>query len=215
MDVGTDATEGDDHMATGIGGYGPVTLPSSRTRQVTETAPILIPHDQPIDVTVMSRYEAIDAYGWEHERPIPDGTALISVTGTDSPNPVIGPPRFDEASLIGLLRLAFLDVEGPSGKCMSRGQAYEVTSFVRRMADIGMTHLAVHCNAGESRSAGIGAAVAYLLGLDDKGFFETVSLSPNMWCYRQVLSVARTQGVEVLANERILVSDRAHWAAYE
>lgn len=201
-------------MATGADGYGPVTLPSSRTHQVTDESPVIIPHDQPVDVTVMSRYEAVDAYGRGHERPIPDGTALISITGTTSPNPVIGPPDFDETHLLGVLRLAFLDVTGPAGNCMSRGQAYQVTAFTREMADAGMRHLAVHCNAGESRSAGIGAAVAYLLGLDDTGFFETASLSPNMWCYRQVLSVARVHGVDELANGRLLLSDRAHWQAY-
>lgn len=202
-------------MATGIGGYGPVTLPSSRVRQVSADDVSVIRHEQPIDVTIMSRYEAIRMFGGEHETDIADGTGLISITGTDSPNPIIGPPEFDEKGLLGLLRVTFLDVSGPSGNCMSRGHAYTVLAFVRKMVEQGMRHLAVHCHAGESRSAGIGAAVAYLLGLDDIGFFETPSLSPNMWCYRQILSVAHVDRYEVLANERILVSDNAHWNAHE
>lgn len=202
-------------MTQGIGGYGPVTLPSSRLRQVVDGDPSVIRHDQPIDVTVMSRHEAIDAYGTGHEKDIPDGTALISITGTMSPSPVIGPPDFDEDSLMGLLRLAFLDVTGPSGNCMTRTQAYEVVGFVRKMVAAGMRHLAVHCNAGESRSAGVAAACAYLLGLDDIGLFEMSSLSPNMWCYRQVLSVARVRGHEGIADERTLISDKARWSWYE
>jgi predicted protein tyrosine phosphatase len=91
----------------------------------------------------------------------------------------------------GVLRLAFPDVEEPSVSfaesiLFSPAHAAQITDFVREHAPH-VERILVHCDAGVSRSAAVGAAIARALNGDDTEFFAG-RYRPNMRVYRMVLA---------------------------
>jgi len=93
----------------------------------------------------------------------------------------------------GVLRLQFHDVEIelPAENedemtlfPMTQEMAGQVIDFVKSVKDR-IELLIVHCEAGQSRSAGVGAAVSKcFLGTDEQWF--KLPFTPNSTCYREV-----------------------------
>jgi hypothetical protein len=69
---------------------------------------------------------------------------------------------------------------------ISETQAREMARFVTRWFDK-VEALVVHCDAGISRSAGIGAAIIKWADGDDSEVLNCRSFRPNMKCYRLML----------------------------
>ena len=137
-------------------------------------------------ITVMSRSVAEQ---WC--RCVCDGipTAIISITdpraplanlvGTDTNNPVNG--------LCDVLRVQFMDTDIGSPDCIQEEHARKIAEFVLSVKD-SVDRLIVHCEAGQSRSAGVAAAILkYLTGSDDS-IYCNVRYTPNSTCYRRVLN---------------------------
>ncbi len=86
---------------------------------------------------------------------------------------------------------AFDDVESGDA-AVSPAQAARIADFVRRWIDE-VEAVAIHCDAGFSRSAGIGAAIMKWANGDDSAVFKKGWYRPNMRCYRLMLN-ALTEG---------------------
>ncbi len=86
---------------------------------------------------------------------------------------------------------AFDDVESGDA-AVSPAQAARIADFVRRWIDE-VEAVVVHCDAGLSRSAGIGAAIMKWANGDDSAVFKKGWYCPNMRCYRLMLN-ALTEG---------------------
>ena len=109
----------------------------------------------------------------------------------------------DDENILGVLHLNFDDVtdniysdmiyECPNYvishnlKLMSYGQAKIIADFVKEFKDKADICF-VHCSAGVSRSAGVGAAISKYLTDDDSWVFNSPIYYPNMWCYRLTLN---------------------------
>jgi len=65
-------------------------------------------------------------------------------------------------------------------------QAKEVTDFVIKVKD-SVEVIVCHCDAGISRSAGVGAAISLILNGSDKDIFNDKRYRPNMYMYRKIL----------------------------
>ena len=65
-------------------------------------------------------------------------------------------------------------------------QAEEVVDFVMKVKD-SVEAIVCHCDAGISRSAGVGAAISLILNGSDKGIFIDERYIPNMHIYRKIL----------------------------
>ena len=65
-------------------------------------------------------------------------------------------------------------------------QARKIAKFVMRYKD-SVEQIVVHCDAGISRSAGVAAAIAKYLNLNNDRFFKE-PYDPNKTCYDMVLS---------------------------
>lgn len=72
-------------------------------------------------------------------------------------------------------------------EAMTELQAEEVVRFVRDMQD-SIKALVIHCDAGVSRSAGMGAALAKCINGDDQWVFDSPLYLPNMYVYRLVFN---------------------------
>lgn len=89
---------------------------------------------------------------------------------------------------LGVLRLAFLDRDAPSGpadRLFEPDDARAIWGLIR--AHPGARRLVVHCDAGLCRSPAVAAAVVRALGGDDEPFFRRYR--PNMRVYRTLLEV--------------------------
>ncbi len=67
---------------------------------------------------------------------------------------------------------------------MSEADAESIAAFVE--ANPGLPVI-VHCDAGISRSSGVGAAILKHYTGDDSSVFDNPRFHPNIWCYRKTL----------------------------
>lgn len=72
-------------------------------------------------------------------------------------------------------------------EAMNEFQAESMVNFVRDMMNE-IEMLVVHCDAGVSRSAGAGAALAKCINGDDQWVFDSPLYLPNMYVYRLVFN---------------------------
>lgn len=105
-------------------------------------------------------------------------------------------PEIDVENRLGLLQLAFADVEFESREAsmaengfhiFDDGDAQKIIEFVKEHS-VEMEVLMVHCEGGQSRSAGVAAAIAKLYLPSDDPFFK--AYTPNMRVYRRILDNA-------------------------
>ena len=136
-----------------------------------------------IDIRILNRKEAKKFSYESHDFK----TAIISITDTDKADVV-----FDKNETNGIkavLKLKFDDVERDykNEHCITKEDAENIVKFVNKNKNK-VDKFIVHCEAGVSRSAGVGAAIMKALNGDDWDVFKNPLKCPNMKCYRTVLN---------------------------
>ena len=81
------------------------------------------------------------------------------------------------------LKLDDTDMESPLA--INKLDALKIKTFITKHKDI--PEIIVHCGAGQSRSAGVAAAILKYMYNDDTQIFNNKRYTPNMRCYRLVL----------------------------
>jgi len=95
--------------------------------------------------------------------------------------------KFDRNQSIKAIKyFTFDDVETGNG-AITHGIANDIAAFVRSWIDRVDT-VVVHCDAGVSRSAGVGAAIMKWANNDDSPIFDNGKFCPNMRCFRFMLN---------------------------
>ena len=137
-----------------------------------------------MEIVVMNRQQAIEYCHQPHDEKV----AMISIY-----TPI--EEYHDEpfmSTIIGngveeILRLGFFDIDNsyPSieGK-MTIDDAELIVDMVERNMD---KKIIVHCDAGQSRSTGIAAALSRFYNGDDSEYFNNPEMAPNHLCYDLVL----------------------------
>ena len=133
-----------------------------------------------MNITVMSRAK-FEEYCTEVHRV---NSCVISITSLDEDFVDKNIIMSKQNGIKHVYRAMFDDTDGENG--ISRTQAKEIAEFVKQHSDI--EQLIVHCGAGISRSAGVAAAIMVYVNKDDSPIFDNKRYSPNMRCYRYVLS---------------------------
>lgn len=100
------------------------------------------------------------------------------------------PPTFANNPAIIDIYTCFFDDEEDGPTSMTLNTATEILSFVKEMDQQNIETLYIHCGAGVSRSAGTAAAIMMLWWGDDSQVFNNGFYSPNMHCYRTMLTAA-------------------------
>lgn len=125
---------------------------------------------------------------------IDEDCVIISISDLDK-EPITFPVNH---KIRDVCQLFFEDIDSDSPEAISYEQAKEIAAFVdkyNKIADPIVCY--VNCEAGVSRSAGVGAAIAAYYLHDDSWIFKTKI--PNRRCYRKVLGALSGDGpVEVL-----------------
>lgn len=98
---------------------------------------------------------------------------------------------------VGRLNLMFHDADVPKeGETLfSEETARQIWDFQESMAEAGVDVMYVHCLMGQSRSAGVAAALEKALNGDDSKYFRPGPYKPNMLVFRGVLNEAHERGL--------------------
>ena len=136
-----------------------------------------------IDIRILNRKEAKKFSCESHDFK----TAIISITDTDKADVIFEKNETNESRAV--LRLKFDDVERDykNEHCITKEDAESIVKFVNKNKNK-VDKFIVHCEAGVSRSAGVGAAIMKALNGDDWDVFKNPLKCPNMKCYRTVLN---------------------------
>ena len=136
-----------------------------------------------IDIRILNRKEAKKFSYESHDFK----TAIISITDTDKADVVF--EKNEVNGIRAILRLKFDDVERDykNEHCITKEDAESIVKFVNKNKNK-VDKFIVHCEAGVSRSAGVGAAIMKALNGDDWDVFKNPLKCPNMKCYRTVLN---------------------------
>ena len=134
-------------------------------------------------ICVMSRNEVIDFCRYPH-------LAQFAIVSISTPN-----EEYDSApssgginNVIDICPVQFFDLDNTypiKEGLMSYEDAKKIVDFVSKYKD---NIIIVHCDAGQSRSAGVAAALSKYYNNDDSEYFDNPHFTPNMWCYRQIMN---------------------------
>ena len=105
-------------------------------------------------------------------------------------------PYFNKSNpaVKAILYLSFDDVldneEFYGCSAISNEDAFKIVNFVNNsIGTLDIDAIEVHCDAGVSRSAGVGAAILKYLKGDDSEIFDNPYFCPNDTCYKKVLNM--------------------------
>jgi predicted protein tyrosine phosphatase len=104
-------------------------------------------------------------------------------------------PSIDATNRVGLLQLAFADLESPvaDARLFNEADAERILDFVGEVRPR-IERLMVHCEAGASRSPAIAAAISRVYFGEDREFFRFGVYDPNRLVYHTLIDVARARG---------------------
>lgn len=134
------------------------------------------------NIVVMSRPEAERYFHKPHE----EKSVAISITNVGDANANIY--RNSNNRLFDVCRVQFDDVERGGKNCITKKEAETIADFVDKYKDTSIDTLVVHCEAGQSRSAGVAAAIMKKLYDNDMPIFGNPKFTPNQTCYRETLN---------------------------
>ena len=134
---------------------------------------------------IMNRKDAI-SYSY---KPHEESSVIISISSSDN----YTLPSFSTNPKNGIkktLCLFFDDVEVTETggyQPITENDARKIVDFVKRWKNK-VDMIIVHCDAGQSRSAGVMAAISKWMTGSDMWVFDAPYYKPNMTCYRTVLN---------------------------
>lgn len=131
-------------------------------------------------IRIMDRFDAEKYSMGNHSC----SSVIISIVSKGSPKNNL--PITQQNGIKDVLRLSFDDVDHGENSIDEKSAA-SIAQFVENWKDK-IDLIIVHCEAGISRSAGVGAAIMKYLYNDDSLIFNSPRYAPNMLCYRRVLN---------------------------
>ena len=137
-----------------------------------------------MEYLVMNRSDARRA-SYVREAPT---TAIISIADIGGKKNEFYPRPW----LLHILEIQFNDVEKGKG-CITKKQAKEIANYVCRIYPQ-VVRIIVHCELGQSRSAGVAAAISQFFEGSSGGIFGNKAYSPNRTCHGYVLSALKEAG---------------------
>lgn len=136
-----------------------------------------------LKIEVMSKAKA-EEYAMNKHR---DRAVVISIASYTGAPAFIIPNNAN--NIIDVLKLRFNDTDCSDGFSggMIVEQGYKIKAFFNKYV-MSADKLIVHCEAGQSRSAGVAAAIMKYYYNDDTPIFNNSRYTPNMRCYRITLN---------------------------
>lgn len=131
-----------------------------------------------MDYIIMNRTNAIQYFSQPHQN-----TALVISINASSEEPAsLMPDQNNQVKAV--LHVQFDDVCKDQPNAMTELHAAHIAKF---MSEYTADSIIVHCGAGQSRSAGVCAAIMKAQTGSDEQVFKNPRYTPNMHCYRLTL----------------------------
>lgn len=134
-------------------------------------------------VKVMS-YNEFMKYKSEHHN---NCCIVISITSTNQDEVVITPNEYSSAKIIKSLHIKANDADIVEKGGLTPLDGLNIARFISNNYSP-FIDIIVHCGAGQSRSAGVAAAILKYYTNDDTAIFKNPRYTPNMLFYRSVLN---------------------------
>lgn len=141
--------------------------------------------DNKKDIVVMNK-TAVEEYSLSEQNV---NSVIISITSKKSSEAFITKNKISK--VIDLLKIQFndTDIEDKYFGGITYEEAKLIADFVKTYKDNeNIQRIIVQCEAGQSRSAGVAAAIMKYLYDDDTPIFNNKRYTPNMLCYKKVLT---------------------------
>lgn len=138
-----------------------------------------------MEVLVMSQFDAEQYATYAHN----EQSVIVSITSCGMNEAFIIPTKI--SGILDVLNLHFNDTDSKAevDGGITEKDAFEICNFINKYKDTPiLDRIIVHCEAGQSRSAGVAAAIMKYLNNDDSPIFNSNRYHPNMLCYRTVLN---------------------------
>lgn len=116
-----------------------------------------------------------------------ESSILISIAAKEDPSADV--KCTEENNIRDILFLKFNDTDNPdeeNGHIVD-ADAEQIKDFVNRYLNTNIDTIIVNCGAGQSRSAGVAAAIMMHLTGSNREIFDDKKYTPNKLCYRTVL----------------------------
>ena len=139
-----------------------------------------------MNIQVLSRKQFEEYAAKEHRLT----SIVISITAHNE-DEVILPMGIDN-KIESILRIRANDVDDVIKGGMSLDQGIAIAKFVRHYSHQPIDKIIVHCGAGQSRSAGVAAAILKYYTGSDEQIFGNKRYTPNMLFYRKTLEALYT-----------------------
>ena len=131
-------------------------------------------------VIVMNRPNA-KKYSYQ---PHKEKSIIISITDPEAPYNNFN--RDHDNGIIAVLPIKFADVNRGDINCITKEQANKIATFVKRYIEQ-VDVVLVHCEAGQSRSAGCAAAILKWSTGSDSLIYDNPRYTPNSTVYSYIL----------------------------
>lgn len=138
-----------------------------------------------MEILVMSQFDAEQYATYAHK----EQSIVISITSCGMNEAFIIPTKI--SGILDVLNLHFNDTDDKNEVYggITEKDAFEICNFINKYKEnTVLDRIIVHCEAGQSRSAGVAAAIMKYLNNDDTPIFDSNRYHPNMLCYRTVLN---------------------------
>lgn len=133
-------------------------------------------------IIVMNREEVLDFCKHPH-------LAQFAIVSIGTPHEDYEEKPFCSTNnVVGICCVNFFDLDNTypiKEGLMEYKDAKKIVDFVSKYKD---KIIIVHCDAGQSRSAGVAAALSKYYNNDDSEYFNNPRFTPNMWCYKLILN---------------------------
>lgn len=136
-----------------------------------------------MNIQVLSRKKFEEYAQGNHRIP----SIVVSIRSHEESQVYIDKYQMQNANILNILPIEANDVDTIQHGGLTTQQAYQIIYFIRNNYNSDVK-IIVHCGAGQSRSAGIAAAILKYYTNDDRIIFNNHKYTPNMLFYRQVLN---------------------------
>lgn len=96
--------------------------------------------------------------------------------------------NFSFNKILSISYYTFDDVEINENNCITDVDANNIVNFVKKWYDK-CEIIIINCEVGQSRSAGICAAIMNYFEGNDQSIFNNPNYTPNMTCYKKILNI--------------------------
>lgn len=136
-------------------------------------------------VEVMCQHDIEEYASNQHD----ESSILVSIASIGMPSAMVIPCTVNNINDVLYINFNDTDCDDEVSGGITESDADKIREFIIKYTEntYDIDLIIVNCEAGQSRSAGVAAAIMKYLWNDDTAIFDNRKYTPNRLCYRKVL----------------------------